>query len=164
MGVFFSSTTEDLQFKDFMTPGRIDFRPTNNANAITYPYGIKSQQVPFYQWGLAKNNTIFGTEMNNWRTNYSTDENAAGIFSRYIQSLDRTSIPRPSYFIPSNTSVSDTFARGYIFNVTDGGLYSIDGGTYPNQFLVGAPYHFYFGLIKGATALDKFKTKYSFSE
>jgi hypothetical protein len=161
MGVFFSSTTEDLQFKDYLTPGRINFRGTNNQ-LYPYPYGIKSQVVPFYQWKLNNTNTIFGDQYNSWATNTSD------IFSREYQSLDRTSITTPSYFKGSNTSITDTFARGYIFNTSanspDSWSYSINAGQYPNKFLVGAPFHFYFGLIKGSSALDKFKTKYSLNE
>ena len=80
MGIFFSSTTFDLQNKDYLSPGIINFRPSNNANAITYQYGIKSQRVPFYQWGLNGGNTIFGTEKNNWVTTNSI----GGIFSQII--------------------------------------------------------------------------------
>jgi hypothetical protein len=36
--------------------------------------------------------------------------------------------------------------------------------TSPNKFIVGAPFHFYFGTIKGQTALDLFKKKYSVFE
>jgi hypothetical protein len=211
MGIFFSSTTVDLQNKDFLTPGVIDFRPSNNANAITYPYGIKSQYVPFYQWQLKQPGiqNIFGSENNNWKTNQSSDINSTGIFGYYYQSLDRRNINSPTYFIGSNTQVSDVYERGYIFNVgpcyegvTNGNYsyydcehvlrtgnnvgttvfytsigfgitpsgnppvmrYSYYAGNYPQKFLVSAPYHFYFGLIKGETALDKFKTKYSVDE
>jgi hypothetical protein len=38
------------------------------------------------------------------------------------------------------------------------------GGIPSSKFLVSAPFHFYFGIKKGLTALDKFKTKYSISE
>ena len=31
-------------------------------------------------------------------------------------------------------------------------------------FTVGDPFHFYFGMVKGNSALDKFKTKYSVDE
>ena len=161
MGVFFSSTTEDLQFKDYLTPGRINFRGPNNQ-LYPYPYGIKSQVVPFYQWKLNNNNTIFGNQYNSWATNTSD------IFSREYQSLDRTSVTTPSYFRGSNTEITDTFARGYIFNTLANSptnwSYSINAGQYPNKFLVGAPFHFYFGLIKGESALDKFKRKYSDNE
>ena len=158
MGIFFSSTTEDLQNKDFLTPGVIDFRSGNNANAITYPYGIKTQEVPFYQWGLHRNATIFGDELNNWETGLSD------IFSRGYQSLDRRNFVSPSYFIGSNAVINDIYARGYIFNVDINGMYSAISGTYPNKFAIGAPFHFYFGLVKGDSALDKFKTKYSINE
>ena len=161
MGVFFSSTTEDLQFKDYLTPGRIDFRGTE-GQFYPYPYGIKSQVVPLYQWGLNNSTTIFGNQYNSWETNTND------IFSKNYQSLDRLTETSPSYFKGSNIQVSDTFARGYIFNTmanspTDWS-YSLNSGSYPSKFLVGAPFHFYFGLIKGETALDKFKTKYSANE
>lgn len=168
MAVFFSSTTQDLQNKDYLTPGVIDFRPSNNANAITYPYGIISQEVPFYQWRVTNytpNAGIFGDQGNNWATNTND------IFSRRYQSLDRRAIITPSYAIPSIYSVSDQFARGYLFN---GSATTVNDFTYvanagnwnkpTQQFLVGAPNHFYFGLIKGETALDKFKELYSIDE
>jgi hypothetical protein len=74
MAVFFSSTTEDLQYKDFITPGRINFRPSPTATAYPYVYGIKSQTVPFYQWKtktLGGSNTIFGGQNNEWATGIS---------------------------------------------------------------------------------------------
>jgi len=167
MGVFFSSTTVDLQNKDFLTPGIINFRPTNNTNAITYQYGIKSQTVPFYQWQLNQGNptSIFGSERNNWKTTQSSNVNASGIFGYRYQSLSRRNIGVPSYFIGSfPAGLGDIYQRGYIFNVDNLGQFSYNAGTYPDNFLVSAPYHFYFGLINGETALDKFKTKYSIDE
>jgi hypothetical protein len=164
MAIFFSSSTQDLQNKDYLTPGVIDFRPSNNANALTYEYGIKSQEVPFYQWEIKNKpeSGVFGTERNNWLTNTND------IFSRNYQSLDRRDIITPSYLIPSSYPISDTFARGYIFNVTGTSFnnfnYSLNGGNYQRRVLVGAPNHFYFGVIKGETALDKFKEKYSIDE
>jgi hypothetical protein len=165
MGVFFSSTTFDLQNKDFLTPGVINFRPSNEANAITYPYGIKSQYVPFYQWKLQQPSTqsIFGSEKNNWDTTTTNNINS-GIFGYNYQSLSRRNLNEPSYFIGSNTQISDIYERGYIFNVNNTGSFSYNAGTYSSKFLVGAPFHFYFGINQGLTALDKFKTKYSISE
>jgi hypothetical protein len=63
-----------------------------------------------------------------------------------------------------NTVSGETSARGYIFSLDASGNYSsqLDGSD--SKFTVGAPFHFYFGLIKGESALDKFKTKYSVSE
>jgi hypothetical protein len=166
MGIFFSSTTVDLQNKDFLTPGIIDFRPSNEANAITYPYGIKSQYVPFYQWQLnqGSSTSIFGSEKNNWKTNESSNINNSGIFKYRYQSLSRRNTGYPSYFSGPNVALGDIYQRGYIFNVNSSGQYSYDASPYTSIFLVGAPNHFYFGLINGETALDKFKTKYSIDE
>jgi hypothetical protein len=168
MGVFFSSTTFDLQNKDYLSPGIINFRSPFSSNVNTFQYGIKSQVVPFYQWDLVQlggNNTIFGSERNNWKTNQGpTNE---GIFSRNYQSLNRREpdiAGSPSYFMGSNAGLGDIYQRGYIFNVDSNGNYSFSAGTWPDEFLVGAPNHFYFGTIQGESALDKFKTKYSVDE
>jgi hypothetical protein len=179
MGIFFSSSTIDLQNKDFLSPGIIDFRlPNNPKNAVTYPYNIKSQYVPFYQWQLNGGTSIFGTETNNWATNESN------IFSQRYQSLSRRiqdTSSNPSYFMGSSAEtpagpnvqpLGDIYQRGYIFGINNSGGYAYQFSTNPNlsvgtfekDFLVGAPNHFYFGVIKGESALDKFKTKYSVDE
>tara|TARA_R110000868_G_scaffold118465_3_gene314134 strand:- start:4295 stop:9220 length:4926 start_codon:yes stop_codon:yes gene_type:complete len=158
VAVWFSSTTEDLQVKDYLTPGRINFRTNDNSVNYPYPYGIKSQVVPFYQWKLTNQNTIFGSELNNWATNY-----VDLVQDRYYQSQDRTSLETPNYFRPLTSSVSDLYARGYIFSVDAAGGYSTIGAS-SSRFIVGAPFHFYFGMVKGNSALDKFKTKYSVDE
>jgi hypothetical protein len=176
MGVFFSSTTFDLQNKDFLSPGIINFRSPFSTNVNEFQYGIKSQVVPFYQWGLVQQGenepTIFGSERNNWKTNRG-DTNE-GIFSRNYQSLNRRDPDisgSPSYFMGSSVqsaSVSDIYKRGYIFGVDKSGKYAYNKSTgvdtWPEEFLVGAPNHFYFGTIQGESALDKFKTKYSVDE
>jgi hypothetical protein len=78
--------------------------------------------------------------------------------------LDRRNINPPTYFVGSNNT-NDIYQRGYIFNVNSSGAYSYSMAGIPlSKFLVGAPNHFYFGVIKGASALDKFKTKYSVGE
>jgi hypothetical protein len=160
IGVWFSSTTEDLQTKDYLTPGRINFRGNDNIGYYPYPYGIKSQQVPFYQWRLANTKLIFGTQLNNWATSSSDIIQNTG-----YQSLDRYSTSTP-YFLGNNFMSNDLNARGYIFNVTGtvGDGQYIPTGALKQKFVVGAPFQFYFGTIVGETALDKFKTKYSVDE
>ena len=158
IAVWFSSSTNDIQFKDFVTPGRINFRTDNNSNYYPYPYGIKSQVVPFYQWKLNNTTTIFGNQYNSWAT--GPDDIVQN--QRY-QSLDRTKLTQPNYFRPSTSSVNDLYARGYIFSVDSSGVYSTVGAT-SDKFIVGAPFQFYFGVVKGESALDKFKTKYSLIE
>ena len=160
MAVWFSSTTDNLQTKDYLTPGRINFRGNDNVGYYPYPYGIKSQRVPFYQWKLDNVNTIFGNQYNDWAT-----EEGDIVQDRKYQSLDRTDITKPTYFISSTAAVNDLNARGYIFSVDPlTGEYSSLGAKDSDKFIVGAPYQFYFGIIKGESALDKFKTKYSISE
>jgi len=157
MGIFFSSTTEDLQLKDFITPGIIDFRFNPNVTAVTYRYGIKSQVVPFYQWQLQPAQSqisIFGSEKSDWATSL-TD-----IIPSEYQNLNRRNTAIPNYFVPSNTTL-DVNQRGYIFNTDAQGKYSaqIFSGM-KSKFMIGAPFQFYFGVLKGASALDKFKQKY----
>ena len=160
IAVWFSSTTEDLQTKDYLTPGRINFRGTDDIGYYPYPYGIISQVVPFYQWKLANTNLIFGNQKNTWAT--SSSDIVQNV--RY-QSLDRYASDT-SYFYSDNSESNDLNARGYIFNVNG----SVGNGTYKStgalkqKFVVGAPFQFYFGTIVGETALDKFKTKYSVDE
>jgi hypothetical protein len=156
IGIFYSSTTDNLQFKDFISPGKIDFRATPTSNYTPYFFGIKSQLVPFYPWQLKTTNPIFGSEQNNWAT---TD-----IVQYYYQSLDRVS----NQYFKGSGIVNDQNMRGYIFNVSNDTT-SIAGTQYKSNgpiintsssFVVGAPFHFYFGTVVGATALEKFKTKY----
>jgi hypothetical protein len=156
IGIFYSSTTENLQFKDFVSPGKIDFRATPTSNYTPYFFGIKSQLVPFYPWQLKSTNPIFGTEQNNWVT--------TNIVQYYYQSLDRVS----NQYFKGSGIVNDQNMRGYIFNVSNdttniaGTQYKSNGPIIntSSSFVVGAPFHFYFGTVVGATALEKFKTKY----
>lgn len=160
MGIYFSSTTFNLQDKDFLSPGIINFRPNPNNTAITYEYNIKSQVVPFYQWEIkqGQSQNIFGTERNNWATTSSDIK-----YGPY-QSLSRRSQVNPHYYIPSNTTL-DIYQRGYIFDVDANGNFLVSPPRGENsKIVVGAPNHFYFGIIKGETALDKFKTKYGLNE
>jgi hypothetical protein len=158
IGIFYSSTTDNLQFKDFISPGKIDFRPTPTANYTPYFFGIKSQLVPFYPWKTQSTTQIFGTEQNNWATTESE------IVQYYYQSLDRTS----NQYFKASGIVNDQNMRGYIFNVSNDNI-NVAGSQYKSSgpilnttdsFVVGAPFHFYFGTVVGATALEKFKTKY----
>jgi hypothetical protein len=165
IAVWFSSTTEDLQIKDYMTPGRINFRTADNLNNYPFTYGIKSQIVPFYQWELTGGtNNIFGSEKNNWAT-----KEGDIVQGKAYQSQDRINPVAPTYFYSSNINLNtvsgETSARGYIFSLSGtSGNYSSQLNGSNSKFTVGAPFQFYFGVTKGQTALDKFKTKYSISE
>jgi len=151
MAIWYSSSEQDLQTKDYMTPGKINFVTINGQN-FPYYYGIKSQTVPFYQWKLGTQTPIFGSEKNNWATD------AVDIVAKPYQSLDRSNQSVPTYF-QSKTVTSDLARRGYIYSENPDGTYS-EGGAASDKFLVGAPFHFYFGIKKGASALDVFARKY----
>jgi hypothetical protein len=160
IAVWFSSTTENLQTKDYLTPGRIDFRATPTSNFTPFNFGIKSQLVPFYRWEInSSSQTIFGNQYNNWKTD------TLDILQYKMQSLDRMTLGAPPMYFQSTTSpkTNDLNNRGYIFSVDGNNEYSpIAAQT--RSFIVGAPFHFYFGVVKGNSSLDKFKTKYSVVE
>lgn len=156
-GVFFSSTTIDLQVKDYITPGKTNFRRFDGLLLADNQFTINSQVVPFYRWGLDGGQTIFGKPSNNWATN-----NLDIIQGKKYQGLNRDDVPyfqgetQSTFSFPKN----DSYERGYLFNYKND---SYAPNVFPNmntKFLVGAPFHFYFGIVKGASAMDRFVKKY----
>jgi len=149
VGVFFTSSTEN---RIVVSPGITTFTPT-----LTNFYGFpKTQEVPFYQWTLNQPaqgaQTIFGSDINDWDTGLQ----GAGFYKQKYQALSFTQAPFSQYFNNLNTG-----QQGYIYNSTTGG--ATDEAFPQGQsttFLVGAPYHFYFGLGKGKSAINRYITKY----
>lgn len=160
IGVFYSSSQDDLQLKDYLTPGRVNFRTQTNELKPKY-FGIKSQKVPFYQWEVKGSNVFFGDETNTWYT--------ATIISDEYQNLDRikpdlaalknsfNSKNTEKYFYNNENLLSYNNDRGYLYNSKN---QATKYNNRKNIFAVGAPFYFYFGIKKGASALDVFKTKY----
>jgi hypothetical protein len=173
LGIFFSS---DTQLRDYITPKRTIINSSgNNSNpdCVFNNFPVYSQQVPLSQWSILTDTkgSIFGGESNDW--NYDT------IYSSKYQSLDRLS-PPSRYFRTTNQSQVDFF-KGYIYAVTEGNSLtpSTPGGS-PMQnnsitalvnywdrnqsdeqnVTVGAPFHFYFGLKRGSSSFDRFRTKW----
>jgi hypothetical protein len=148
LGVFFTSNTEN---RITVSPGITTFSPTL-SNYFGYP---KTQEVPFYQWRLNQGsvNTIFGSDLNDWETGLLTN---GGFYSQKYQDLSFYQSPYSQYFNNLNTG-----RRGYIYNSTPAGA---TDETMPqgqqNPFLVGSPYHFYFGLGKGKSSINRYITKY----
>jgi hypothetical protein len=124
--------------------------------------------------------TIFGWQSNDFWTSAPDPAAGAGVigggsiftsgfFNSKYQKLDRFN-NISEYFKTDITNIT-RYYRGHIINfvsVTD-----VDGNVtyektavapltpnrrYANTF--GGPFHFYFGLIQGASALDRFRTKY----
>ena len=157
VGVFFSS---DTVTRDYISPGREIFIDTSTKFGYN-TFGHKTQVVPMYRWEIKQNGTspsMFGGEENNWIT-------SGTIYTTPYQGIDRlndsTYFPsfvnhptgqRPGYIY---SSLESKDSNGNVTGFTYDGFYKLPN----NKIVVGAPYHFYFGLKKGKTAFDIFLTK-----
>ena len=146
LGVFFTSSTEN---RVELSPGVTTFTP-QLTNLFGYP---NTQEVPFYQWQLNQQQvpTIFGSDTNNWNTNLI----GGGFYKQKYQGLSFKYGSLSQYF---NNLASGQ--KGFIYNSnTSGNDVAVPPGQ-SNSFLVGAPYHFYFGLNKGKSSINRYITKY----
>ena len=136
-----------------MSPGieTYQFTPVLIENDFGY---AKSQVVPFYKWKISSSSVIFGTENNNWFTNTTSGT----FFTKKYQDLD--------FETPNEKYTTTTTKLGYITNYYSNGTTNANSGNVTNgvpggnPVVVGAPYHFYFGLNVGKTALDIFNKLY----
>ena len=149
------------QDRDYLTPRRTIWNPnatvplpSNSQILDCWFTNIKtnSQKIPFYQWSLNSTNTIIGNQNNN----YDTDDSI--FFSNKYQTLDRLN-PSSNYFQDGQGNAS--LIPGTQINFDSNGNPTVNPpqGQF-NKFLVGAPFYFYFGLIKGSSAMDIFIKKY----
>ena len=146
-GVFYESPQLDYSYRRNLTPG---FETLNFVPLLQYYYGYpKTQEVPHYKWGISDgSNSIFGSENNNWNTN-------APFYKRGYQDLDFNTTTE--YFQANPTPT------GFLTN------FDLSGNPDPardssGNYIVGAPFHFYFGLNNGKTAVDKFVKLYILTE
>ena len=162
-GVFYKSNT---QFRDWLAPHRLVISENGqvSSNICTYDNSpIFTQEVPFYQWDIRENggfevgetpnpDSIFGDQKNEW----STD--ATVFFSSGYQSMDRLN---SDYMQPVDGSIY-TYHKGYIYNVVNGEISAQPpqaGG--PDRIVTpSGPYYFYFGLLRGKSAYDRFLVKW----
>ena len=146
LGVFFTSSTEN---RVELSPGVTTFTP-QLTNLFGYP---NSQEVPFYQWQLNQQQvpTIFGSDTNNWNTNLI----GGGFYKQKYQGLSFKYGSLSQYF---NNLTSGQ--KGFIYNSNSSGNDVTVPPGQSNSFLVGAPYHFYFGLNKGKSSINRYITKY----
>ena len=160
MGLFFTATTPDIRYRKIMSPG---IETYNFSPLLEQKFGYpKSQNVPHYKWSITVPTTyagtpnIFGTEDNNWYTDTTPGQ---GFFMKKYQDLDFIS-PNEKY----RTSLTQV---GYLAS------FDINGDPLPitipapatgapgsPPIVVGAPYHFYFGLNNGKTAINRFYKLY----
>jgi hypothetical protein len=166
MGIYFSSSTEDMQIRDYITPGRV-IRYDTGLNKFVYDYTpIKSQVVPNYKWEINAGDTIFGSQTNEWSTDGISINNNLSFEALPYQEMERYNDNFPKGATGSYDGPDAYNARGYLFSVSGlnatGGnaIYQLKPQTTPNPALGGAPWYFYFGVKKGATAINKFYTAY----
>ena len=163
-GIFYSS---DTQTRDFLSPKRTIVDPTGpTTNVCTFSnFSVFTQTVPFYQWQLRGGvSSIFGTQKNDWN---STPFDGNAFFSYPYQLLDRADVDGPSSrYMRTAGSFESQYFKGYIYSVNPNGTLNSDfTSIQPNSidntsFMVGAPFHFYFGLKKGKSSFDRFTTKW----
>jgi hypothetical protein len=121
-----------------------------------------------YLWQIKPNNpdVIFGAQKNEWFTNTITST------FNYIpyQSIDRLDGNSPigsRTMIPHQTD-NESYYLGYIHNTVNDvtasaqGAMGTQGPDGPSDRRVNntAPFYFYFGLVKGSSAFDRFLTKW----
>ena len=143
MGIYFSSNTIN---RKVVSPGIATF---SSAPPLFNYYGYtNTQKVPFYKWKNFDTTTIFGTDTNDW---YTTPP----YYSQKYQDLSFAASPFSPYF--NNTQ---TGQQGFIFQTNSQGDPVPTPYVGSDTFIVGAPYHFYFGLRKGKSAINRYLLKY----
>ena len=159
LGIFFSS---DTQLRDYITPKRTIINPSGvaNSNCTFNNFPVYSQRVPLSQWAVEGNESIFGHQYNNW----DFTVNGSSVFSHKYQSLDR--LDSGSRYFRNNSNIQTQYQKGYIYAVNSSGdlissVSAWDRNPNDNKLVTtGAPFHFYFGLRRGASAFDRFRTKW----
>jgi hypothetical protein len=101
-----------------------------------------------YQWVVEEENSIFGNNSNNWGTETSN------IYAKKYQDMDFD-------LTDGYWKFSDDGNLGYIYNENPNGEPNPQRPPNQGKYInVGAPFHFYFGLKRGATAINRYITKY----
>lgn len=126
MGIYFNTTNDDQQTRDFISPARIIRYNPVGPNFIYDYLNVKSQIVPHYKWDINVGNTIFGRQDNNWDTTAI----------RIQQNLRYQQMDRISSDYPSGGDVTNDYnLRGYLFAYNTGPRFVSSGplqinGTY----------------------------------
>jgi len=153
VGIFFSANTIN---RDLISPGRQTFQDNTAVGFLENTYSFRDQKIPYRAWKTQDNSNgyIFGTQLNDWLDIKEVTVKAVPGY----QSIDRLN-GLPTF--PSDTSTPTTQIPGFIYNseiINDQITLKNDG--YSGPLLVGAPYHFYFGLKVGKSSMNKFIDKY----
>ena len=160
-GIFYNGNE---QSRDYISPNRTVYDDTADIGdpCAIGSIPVTTQTVPFYLWQLNDNGSrsnIFGAQSNDWK--FDT-------FSYGYQKIDRL-IPYADSKIyqPSPNINQIKYHKGWIYNVepiinpaTEEFDYKPEPALPLVPYLFGAPYYFYFGLINGASAFDRFSAKW----
>jgi hypothetical protein len=104
---------------------------------------------------LENTNTIFGSDKNEWQTNLQ----GSGFYKQKYQTMSFYQAPFSNYFNTTNYG-----KKGYIYNTDSNGYSASFPPGQNDKFVVGAPFHFYFGLSKGKSSINRYITKYIFNQ
>ena len=174
MGLFFQVNDDETYYRKIMSPGieTYNFNPLIEDD-FGYP---KSQEVPYYRWWIktpsvyAGTPNIFGSEDNNWFTDtYAITTPVGtqlGFYPKKYQDTDFTTGDEKY----RTTTTKNGFISNYVNGVptpimnTANILQGEPSTNSDESIVVGAPYHFYFGLNNGKTAIDRFFKLYVVNE
>jgi hypothetical protein len=163
-GIFYNTSEEEYKNRRALSPGFNIYSFQTNPPLQTYVGYPDTQEVPFYKWYVNPDNSIFGTNANEWRT-----DSQNGFYVRGYQNLDAAV---DEYF--KTTDMSGTFPNIYYGFITNFAPPPAPPAAPPDPplatfatppvniipandgFLTGAPNFFYFGLKNGKTALNRF--------
>ena len=149
IGIWYES---DVNLRRILTNGVSTFGDDPEGPTNTFGYE-NTQVVPYYMWKVNNNGELFGTDLNTWTTDT--------IYSSKYQGDDffYSPIVTPITYMKPDSG----YGLGYIYNrsIADE-TYSLypDTDTNNENYKVGAPFHFYFGLKRGKSALNRFIKKY----
>ena len=155
-GIWFSSNTANRRV---ITNGVTTFGTEVNGPTNTFGYP-NSQVIPYYMWRV-KNNGLFGTEQNTWETEciYNSVYQGDDFFDGSGKYMKPNSGYGLGYIYNKNGSDPELDA----FPTENPNVCSDDGSGSPGgNFKVGNPFHFYFGLRRGKTAINRYIKKYIF--
>ena len=162
-GIFYNGNE---QSRDYISPNRTVYNDRADIGdpCATGSIPVTTQKVPFYLWDIKPNTgkpNIFGSQSNDWQFNP---------FQYGYQKIDRLIQYDYSYVYQPATNINQIkYHKGWIYNVQSNLInpatgefdYDPEPTSIPTRpYLFGAPYYFYFGLMNGASAFDRFSAKW----
>jgi hypothetical protein len=141
IGIWFDSEEE---LRREMGPGEITIGPVTSQ----FDY-VSSQEVPFYGWKTEDDN-LFGTELNKWITDtFITAKYQDEIFDGSLTDYPYTDLGNGYGYLYNQDNIDPELDKKANTN-----------STHPTYYRVGSPFHFYFGLKRGKSALNRFIKKF----